>query len=165
MAVFGCTVVRGRRYGTVFLCSSMTALAGLVLTAKLVFHEDSSAVEKTGSFQTATPSANTMAATHTSSQSKQKKPHCVKIPAVNGVSSPLCVKENDLYVSRALLEGRVWERAMVANVLAAVRLHPGSVFIDGGCNLGLYTALVAAMGGKVVAIDGMADNIALLRHR
>ena len=52
---------------------------------------------------------------------------------------------------------------MVQNVLAAVRLHPGSVFIDGGCNLGLYTALVAAMGSKVVAIDGMADNIALLR--
>ena len=52
---------------------------------------------------------------------------------------------------------------MVQNVLSAVQLHPGSVFIDGGCNLGLYTALVAAMGAKVLAIDGMADNIALLR--
>ena len=84
MAVFGCTIVKARRYCLLFFCSSLTALALLVLTARLVFHDDSLAVEKSGSFQTATASGMAMAGTNTSSQRRKKKPHCVKIPAVNG---------------------------------------------------------------------------------
>ena len=84
MAVFGCTLVKATRYGLLFFCITLTALVLLVLTARLVYHDDSSVVEKSGSFQTATARAMAMAGTNTSSHRRKKKPHCVKIPAVNG---------------------------------------------------------------------------------
>ena len=36
-------------------------------------------------------------------------------------------------------------------------------FVDGGCNIGMYTLMVAAMGREVVAVDAMADNLAYIR--
>ena len=35
--------------------------------------------------------------------------------------------------------------------------------VDGGCNIGMYTLMVAAMGREVVAVDAMVDNLAYVR--
>lgn len=53
--------------------------------------------------------------------------------------------------------------------LSAVSCHltpltqlPALYSPDLGCNLGMYSLMVAAMGGRVVAVDGMEDNLAYI---
>jgi len=74
-------------------------------------------------------------------------------------------------ISRDILYTGMWERKVVTTVLRAVSLYPEAVFLDLGANLGVYSVMVAALRdkagdrreGRVVAVDGMADNLAHIR--
>ena len=47
-------------------------------------------------------------------------------------------------------------------VLAGLENYPGSVLVDVGANLGVYSLAAAAAGGRVVAVDPVPANLALL---
>ena len=90
------------------------------------------------------------------------------------------MKKQDLLVSCAIVEQGAWEEHNVKNLMKAMSLYDSAVFIgkilyfitlsnskyclDGGCNIGMYTIMVAAMGREVVAVDAMADNLAYVRR-
>ena len=52
----------------------------------------------------------------------------------------------------------------MSNVMEAMDLFPGAVFIDAGSNIGVYSLAVAAMRRQVVAVDMMLDNLAYIRE-
>ena len=52
----------------------------------------------------------------------------------------------------------------MAHVMKAVDLVPEAIFIDVGCNIGVYTLAVAAMKRQVVAVDMMIDNLSYIRE-
>ena len=57
---------------------------------------------------------------------------------------------------------QLWERT--ERKLFCSRIRPGSVVLDVGANIGLYTLLAAKRGGQVFAIEPDPDNAAMLRH-
>ena len=78
------------------------------------------------------------------------------------VEAAICVKKDDLFVSETIMDKGAWEEEIVHNLMKAVSQYEDAVFVDAGCNLGMYTVMVAAMGREVVAVDAMADNLAYL---
>ena len=48
-------------------------------------------------------------------------------------------------------------------VLTAIERYPAAVFLDLGANLGMYSLAVAGRGGRVIAVDPVLENLALLR--
>ena len=79
-------------------------------------------------------------------------------------SSPafrICVhrKENDKYISAALLSSGVWEPFVTRVYQHALTLHPDAAVVDVGANIGYYTLLAAAMGHSVVAVEPQHENL------
>ena len=88
----------------------------------------------------------------------------------------VCLKEGDQTLSGEIaLEGS-WEREEVGFIIRAMRTYSQAVFVgkgrgggsrrgtvflllDGGCNIGMYTMMVAAMDRKVIAVDVLLENI------
>lgn len=89
---------------------------------------------------------------------------CLMSYPILGVMAKICVKKDDLHVSKKILEDGAWEEDIVALVMKAMRFYEEAVFIDAGSNIGMYTLMVAAMGREVLAVDMMSDNLAYIRR-
>ena len=100
------------------------------------------------------------------------------LPFTFSVSSKLCLKSNDLVISKSIEQTGTWEEDQVTNVMKAMEIYGDAVFIgrrylawhgdyhqyvtmcpDGGCNIGVFTVMVAAMRRRVVAVDILQENI------
>ena len=71
--------------------------------------------------------------------------------------------QKDKFVSRQIREQGIWEPYEMSLVLRL--LHPGSVFVDVGANLGHFSVVAAALvgdSGKVVAFEPDPANFKLL---
>jgi len=88
---------------------------------------------------------------------------CFKSKRIFEVEAVICVKKGDMFVSDAIVKQGAWEEEIVHNAMKAVSLYKDAVFVDAGCNIGMYSIMVASMGRNVVAVDAMADNLAYIR--
>ena len=103
-----------------------------------------------------------------------------------GVSTIVCIKPtesgdsqnlSDNVISKSIRDTGAWEGFNVNNVVRAVNRFPEATFLgnsldqnvtsilltDVGCNIGMYSLVVAAMGRQVVAVDADARNLELVR--
>ena len=96
------------------------------------------------------------------------------------MQASICVKKEDVYVSRSILEEGAWEEENVVVAMKAMDYYQDAVFIgktfiltvsyqicfstDAGSNIGMYTIMMAAMDRKVIAVDAMVDNLAYIRR-
>ena len=82
-----------------------------------------------------------------------------------GVKTVICVKprEVDIHVSGSILDWGVWEENVVG-VMKMMDEYKEAVFLDIGANIGMYTVMVAAMGRKVIAVDPVLSNLALIHN-
>ena len=67
------------------------------------------------------------------------------------VEAPLCVKANDVLVSKSVRDGGLWERKVLTMVLKALSKLPSSVLIDGG-------ELVLAAPGPELAAELLGEG-------
>eukprot|EP00092_Neocalanus_flemingeri_P004053 GFUD01004363.1.p1 GENE.GFUD01004363.1~~GFUD01004363.1.p1 ORF type:complete len:319 (+),score=48.72 GFUD01004363.1:60-1016(+) len=83
-----------------------------------------------------------------------------------GIKTQICLKplEVDRWISRKIDDWGSWEGSKVSVVLKAMSVYPTAVFLDIGCNIGMYTVMVAAAGRRVVAVDAMLVNLAYVHH-
>ena len=97
------------------------------------------------------------------------------------VSSVVCIKRDDNYVSAGIEYEGGWEMNEVNKVMHAMDLYPEASFIgrwpkclshpriiqtisDAGSNIGVFTLAVANMRRRVLAVDMMSDNLAFIRE-
>jgi FkbM family methyltransferase len=72
-------------------------------------------------------------------------------------------QNNTIGDSRIIKENGAWEGANDNNVIKALTRFPEATFLDLGCNIGMYSLVVAALGREVVAVDADARNLELVR--
>ena len=94
---------------------------------------------------------------------KQLNSICVPLNYLNQ-RTLICIYEakHDHLVSGSLLYRGEWEGGMVNTLAHFLNNHPDVEFLDLGCNIGSYTIPIAHLGRKVVAVDAVIDNLALL---
>lgn len=73
-------------------------------------------------------------------------------------------REVDVHVSGSILDWGVWEENEVRGVMKMMEEYKDAVFLDIGANIGMYTVMVAAMGRKVIAVDPLMNNLALIHN-
>ncbi|CAG2190449.1 unnamed protein product [Mytilus edulis] len=67
--------------------------------------------------------------------------------------------DNDIHISRVLLNGGSWEDNNLLKSVEAMSQNPDAIFIDIGAHVGVYSLTLASLGYKVIAIDCFKDNI------
>ncbi|VDI25639.1 Hypothetical predicted protein [Mytilus galloprovincialis] len=67
--------------------------------------------------------------------------------------------DNDIHISRVLLNGGSWEDNNLLKAVEAMSQNPDAIFIDIGAHVGVYSLTLASLGYKVIAIDCFKDNI------
>jgi len=94
-----------------------------------------------------------------------KPDRCVNTAKLQGISTKICIKSLtvDKFVSGSILSTGVWEKPIVMKVMRSMELYPNAVFLDIGANIGMYTVMVAAMHRRVIAVDPILTNLALIR--
>jgi len=55
-----------------------------------------------------------------------------------------------------------WEPMFTSCILAVLQLYPSAMFLDIGSNIGTFSLMAAAMERKVVAVDAVYSNLALI---
>ncbi|CAG2256321.1 unnamed protein product [Mytilus edulis] len=81
------------------------------------------------------------------------KKHKKKIPIY------LHPPDNDIHISRVLLNGRSWEENNLRKAVEVMDQYPDATFMDIGAHVGVYSLTLASLGHKVIAIDCFKDNI------
>ncbi|KAH3721079.1 hypothetical protein DPMN_063994 [Dreissena polymorpha] len=86
----------------------------------------------------------------------------LRIPSVKNI--PICVYDPaiDIHVSRTIIANGNWEVANIQKVLSILQNDPRLVFLDLGCNVGVYTIAVAKFGRPVTALDANRKNLEML---
>lgn len=67
--------------------------------------------------------------------------------------------DNDIHISRVLLNGGSWEKALLERMLRSMTQFPEAIFIDLGAHVGVYSLSIASHGHKVIAIDCYQGNV------
>ena len=65
-------------------------------------------------------------------------------------------------MSRRIAEWGSFEGKDISVLLKGMSMYPQAVFLDIGSNIGIYSAVMAAAGRKVVAVDAMLMNLGYL---
>jgi len=80
------------------------------------------------------------------------------------LTTPICVYERsaDVYISGSLLTSGTWEKDIMKRIRHALDEHPRTVFLDLGCNIGVFTLMAAKLGHRVVSVDPLRKNLFLL---
>ncbi|KAL4236828.1 hypothetical protein ACF0H5_005215 [Mactra antiquata] len=88
---------------------------------------------------------------------------CILLKTLHG-NSPICIHdpEFDEVISAELSKTGAWEPNYLYTVGSVLRMEPDMMFLDLGCNIGVYTILAAKLGHKVVALDPNRLNLRLL---
>ncbi|XP_012946443.1 uncharacterized protein LOC101849030 [Aplysia californica] len=86
---------------------------------------------------------------------------CVPLPESPRQGVVMCVypPENDIFVSKYIKSGRLFERELVLEMAEALKADPESQFVDLGANIGAYTLFAAATGHSVLAVDMLPANL------
>ncbi|KAH3721122.1 hypothetical protein DPMN_064039 [Dreissena polymorpha] len=86
----------------------------------------------------------------------------LRIPSVK--NTPICVYDPaiDIHVSRTIIANGNWEVGNIQKVLSILQNDPRLVFLDLGCNVGVYTLAVAKFGRLVTALDANRKNLEML---
>ncbi|KAL4219865.1 hypothetical protein ACF0H5_020276 [Mactra antiquata] len=88
---------------------------------------------------------------------------CVPYKTTEGITPIFIYDPNsDIHISYNLHEHGHWEGEDVLTVAVLIKQDPNMVFLDLGCNIGIYTIQVAKIGRKVLAVDANAENLRLL---
>ena len=72
--------------------------------------------------------------------------------------------EQDVHVSKAMLQGSYWEGSSVSKILRLLRADAGLQFVDIGANIGAYTLAVGHAGVKVLAVEPNPETLRRLRR-
>ncbi|VDI50929.1 Hypothetical predicted protein [Mytilus galloprovincialis] len=67
--------------------------------------------------------------------------------------------DNDIHISRVLLNGGSWEENNMLKAVEVMGQYPDATFIDIGAHVGVFSLTLASLGYKVIAIDCFKDNI------
>ena len=88
---------------------------------------------------------------------------CVSLRTFNG-STPICVypREIDNMISAHVMDFHTWEEDWLNSTAKIFRKHSDFVYLDLGCNIGVYTLFVAKLGALVYALDPNRDSLNLL---
>ena len=86
--------------------------------------------------------------------------HCVRMAAVPHPTVCLHPPEQDVYISRQLINNASWEPIIVAQFQQVLRADPHLGVIDLGANIGVYSLLAAKMQRDVIAVEPFAGNVA-----
>ncbi|XP_012946010.1 uncharacterized protein LOC106013831 [Aplysia californica] len=86
---------------------------------------------------------------------------CVPLPRSPNPDVKICVypKQDDIYVSKTLKGGRLFESDLVLQMAQALKADPSLQFIDFGANIGVYTMFAAACGKTVLSVEMLPANI------
>ena len=81
-----------------------------------------------------------------------------------GVKTKVCLKplKIDAFVSRKIDLWGSFEGKDISVLLKGMYMYPEAVFLDIGSNIGIFSAVMAAAGRNVVAVDAMLTNLAYL---
>ena len=88
---------------------------------------------------------------------------CVHLRTVKG-STPICVysREMDNMISAYITDFHTWEEDWLNSTAEIFLKRSDLVYLDLGCNIGVYTLFVAKLGATVYALDPNIDNLRLL---
>ncbi|XP_005111170.2 uncharacterized protein LOC101856851 [Aplysia californica] len=91
---------------------------------------------------------------------------CVPLPESPKTGVKMCVypSQNDVYVSKDLKEGRLYESHLVHQMAEVLKSDPTLQFIDMGANIGVYTMFAAACGKTVLSVEMLPANIHQIQH-
>lgn len=91
------------------------------------------------------------------------KNKCILLKTLHG-NSPICIHDpkQDEIISAELSKSGAWEPNYLYAVGSILRMNPDMLFLDLGCNIGVYTILAAKLGHKVFALDPNKINLRLL---
>jgi hypothetical protein len=67
--------------------------------------------------------------------------------------------DNDIHISRVLLNGGSWEKELLERMLRSMTQFPEAIFIDIGAHVGVYSLSIASHGHNVIAIDCYQGNV------
>lgn len=92
-------------------------------------------------------------------------PHPLSIDGFTPELSLFVHDSGDQHVSKAIAEDNIWEP--FETQLLIERLHPDSVFVDVGANIGYYTLIAASIigeQGRVFSFEPDPENFSLLQR-
>ena len=82
---------------------------------------------------------------------------------VKNIKNNVCTYDPKLdLVSRFIHEKGEWEPALVESMKQTLQKYPELVFLDLGCNIGVYTIAAASMETKTFCVDANPENLRLV---
>lgn len=90
---------------------------------------------------------------------------CVDLKTLYG-STPICVypRKVDSMISAYVTDFHTWEEDWLNFTAEVLLKHRDFVYLDLGCNIGVYTLFVAKLGTVVYAVDPNINNLKLLTN-
>ena len=88
---------------------------------------------------------------------------CVHLRTPKG-PTPICVypRQVDNMISAHVMDFQTWEENWLSATADIFRKHDDLIYLDLGCNIGVYTLFVAKMGALVYAVDPNRHSLSLL---
>ena len=88
---------------------------------------------------------------------------CVDLKIKRNITK-ICVykRENDLFVSGSIRNNGNWEERNLGGLEKALRGKPDMVFLDIGCNIGIFTTYAMLFGNPTVCIDPLLANLQVM---
>lgn len=88
---------------------------------------------------------------------------CILLKTLHG-SSPICIHDpdRDEVISAEIQTSGSWEPNYLYVVGSVLKLNKDMVFLDLGCNIGVYTILASQLGHSAIALDPNKANLRLL---
>lgn len=71
-------------------------------------------------------------------------------------------RKDDNMISAYVRDFGTWEEDLLNQTAEFILRHPGTTFLDIGCNIGVYSLFVAKLGVKVISVDPVVSNLKLL---
>ncbi|XP_052247274.1 uncharacterized protein LOC127855580 [Dreissena polymorpha] len=89
---------------------------------------------------------------------------CVDLKIQSIGNTPICVYDPaiDIYVSKSIIDNGNWEGDLISLVVNIIQGARDTVFLDFGCNVGVYTLAIAKFGRQVSALDANRKNLEML---
>ena len=88
---------------------------------------------------------------------------CFRTRLKIGRQTDMCTYDPKLdLISEYLHRTGVWEEDLVTNMTQVLSLHQELIFMDIGCNIGVYTLSAAMLGRQVISLDANYENVKLL---
>ena len=109
------------------------------------------------------PSVNVVPSTPVGEELKYK--NCVPLPRSAKAGVKICIHppKEDVFISKILQAGRLWEGDLVNAVMTAMKANSDIQLVDVGANIGVFTLSFAASGYDVMAVEMLPSNVHLLQ--